>query len=482
MGSNNSVGKPVLLLFRHDLRLADNRALAAARETGRPIAAAFIHDEESKGVRAPGGARRWWLHHSLEALSDGLSQLGGRLILRRGAMAKEVARLVRDTGADTVFWNRRYDPPAVAADKTLRQNLKDEGIAAESFEGQLLHEPWQVSTTSGGHYKVYTPFRRALMSAPEPREPLGAPRKMEAWGGKAASERLSDWKLLPTKPDWAGGLRETWTPGEAGARKALSDFIADMLEGYGEGRDFPSRGTTSRLSPHLCHGEITPYQLWHALVGIDAPRADVEKFRSELIWREFCWHLLFHNADLATVNFNHSFDAFRWRRDAKALAAWQKGETGYPLVDAGMRELWRTGFMHNRVRMVVASFLAKHLLIDWRKGEEWFWDTLVDADPANNPANWQWVAGSGADAAPYFRIMNPLLQSEKFDNGGDYVRAYVPELGRLDGKALHKPWQEKPQRLAEAGVKIGETYPAPIVDHGKARERALAAYRSSKDN
>ena len=474
--------KPVIVLFRHDLRLADNRALSAAAASGRPVLPVFIPDEESEGTRPLGGARRWWLHKSLERLAEKLAELGAPLTLRKGKMVEVVKALVDESGADTLLWNRRYDPAGMAADKALKQWARESDLAAESFDGHLLHEPSLLTTGNGGPYKVYTPFWRALASSDELRPPLGAPRALKGCDGPIEGMKLSALELLPSQPDWAGGLCTEWTPGEEGAQARLRSFFADALAGYGENRDLPGTVTTSRLSPHLAHGEITPYQIWDALKqeASSAPGGDIEKFRKEIAWREFCHHLLFHNPDLATKNYNSDFDAFPWRPDKALLAAWQRGRTGYPIVDAGMRELWQTGWMHNRVRMVVASFLTKHLLQDWRQGEAWFWDTLVDADPASNPANWQWVAGSGADAAPYFRIFNPVLQGEKFDPDGAYVRRFVPELAKLPDRFIHKPWQAPETALSRAGVKLGETYPVPAVDHGRARERALAAHKEMK--
>jgi deoxyribodipyrimidine photo-lyase len=468
--------RPALVLFRHDLRIADNRAVVAAAQSGKPIVAAFVLDEESKDMRPIGGARRWWLHHSLERLSRDLKGIGLRLVLRRGAMAKVARQLAKETRADLVTWNRRYDPPAIEADKTMKAALGEDGVACESFEGHLLHEPWQIRTGAGSPYRVYSPFWRAFVDAVDPRAPLDAPKKVRAHGDLPESEKLDDWHLLPTKPDWAGGLRETWTPGEAGAQERLGQFLDEGLRGYADGRDVPGRENTSRLSPHLCHGEITPFQIWHALGRRDG--RDAEKFRKELGWREFSWHVLFHNPALHEKNFNDDFDAFPWERDDRRLKLWQQGLTGHPIVDAGMRELWHTGWMHNRVRMIAASFLAKDLLIDWRQGEKWFWDTLVDADPANNPASWQWVAGSGADAAPYFRVFNPVLQGRKFDPQGSYVSRHVPELADLPARYLHSPWEAPEEALRKARVKLGTDYPVPAIDHGQARDRALEAYRS----
>lgn len=471
-----------IVLFRHDLRIADNRALSAAASGFDEILPVFIIDEESPGTRPLGGARRWWLHHSLEALSKSLDELGAPLVLRKGRMDEIVPALAAETGAAAIFWNRRYDPPGRQADHRMEAALREAGLDAESFEGHLLHEPADLKTGSGGHYRVYSPFWRALSAMGDPRAPVDAPPKLNAPSRMPRSERLAAWKLLPTTPDWAGGLREAWAPGEAGAQERLEDFLDSGIKGYADDRDRPDMSSTSRLSPHLTHGEITPYRIWHAVREKNGiPARDAEKFLREIAWREFSWHLLFHNAELASRNFNPGFDAFSWRGDADDLKRWQEGRTGYPIVDAGMRQLWRTGWMHNRVRMVAASFLIKHLMTDWRKGEEWFWDTLVDADPASNAASWQWVAGSGADAAPYFRIFNPILQGEKFDPEGDYVRAFVEEVKDLPDRFVHKPWEAGADALDKAGLALGATYPRPIVDHGQARQRALAAYERVKE-
>lgn len=471
-----------LVLFRHDLRIADNRALAAAAARGAPVVPVFVLDEVSPGTRRLGGARRWWVHHSLTSLAQDLARLGSRLILRRGRMGAVVDALIAETGADAVFWNRRYDPAGRAVDTELKAALRGHGLAVQSFEGQLAHEPSRTKTRGGGSFRVFTPFWRAFSAEAEPRDPVDAPGSLHPPGSPVASEVLADWALLPTNPNWARGLAARWTPGEAGAQEALEGFVSRGLAGYAADRDVPAGQTTSRLSPHLAHGEITPYQIFAALNRgrIAGAAADREKFRQELGWREFSWHLLFHNPGLGSENFNKAFDAFDWASDGPQLAAWRRGLTGYPIVDAGMRELWRTGWMHNRVRMVAASFLTKHLLADWRQGEAWFWDTLVDADLASNAASWQWVAGSGADAAPYFRIFNPVLQGEKFDPDGDYVRHYVPELAKMPARYIHRPWEAPADVLFRAAVKLGETYPVPVVDHEQARRRALAAFEAAR--
>lgn len=468
------------MLFRHDLRLADNRALHAAAQTGKPIVAAFVLDDGAPDARRLGGARRWWLHKSLRALEERLSKHRISLRFRRGEMARVTRELVRESGGDLVVWNRRYDPPGMAADRAMKSMLTEDGIQNDSFDGHLLHEPWRLTTAAGGPYKVYSPFWKALAAGPEPRDPLPAPTTLNAYAGAVASDELDAWKLLPTTPDWAGGLARTWTPGEAGASLRLNAFLAGALDGYADGRDVPGRETTSRLSPHLAHGEISPFQIWAATRALGHSTEDSLKFLKELAWREFSWHLLLHFPDLRSRNFNPAFDSFEWRTDEASLERWRRGRTGYPLVDAGMRQLWQTGWMHNRVRMVVASFLAKHLLIDWRQGEDWFWDTLVDADPANNPASWQWVAGSGADAAPYFRIFNPVLQGEKFDTAATYVRRWLPELAALPDRVIHRPWEATGVELSAAGVKLGETYPVAAVEHAFARDRALDAYKHAR--
>lgn len=391
--------------------------------------------------------------------------------------------VIAETGAAGVTWNRRYEPWAVARDRGIKAALKDRGIDVRSFPGNLAFEPWTVATKDGGPYRVFSPFLKACLAADPPSAPEPAPQRIRQPGAWPASDDLADWDLTPSKPDWAGGLRESWTPGEAGARDRFAAFLDDALTDYAKGRNYPSREATSRLSPHLHFGEISVRQIWRALDHAEAEGArSVGKFRAEVVWREFSHHLLWHWPDLPERNWRSAFDGFPWADDAEALEAWQRGRTGYPLVDAGMRELWATGYMHNRVRMVAASFLIKDLLIHWREGERWFWDTLVDADLANNAAGWQWVAGSGADAAPYFRIFNPVKQSEDYDPGGDYVRRWVPEIAALPDRHLHAPWQAPAEVLEAAGVQLGETYPRPVVDRGEARRRALAAFERIKGN
>lgn len=469
---------PVLVWLRNDLRLADNPALAQAVQTGRPVIPVYILDQ-TPGVRPMGGASLWWLDKSLAALAADIQARGGRLILRRGPAAAVLDALVAETGAAGVVWNRLYDQAAIDRDAAIEATLRDRGLTVQSFNAGLLNEPRTVKSGSGGFYKVFTPYWRAA------REQVGevridlAPAALPAPADWPASDRLADWGLHPSAPDWSGGF-SLWTPGEAGAAARLNRLLETGIHHYADQRDIPGVEVTSRLSPHLHFGEIGPRQIWaatrNAAAASDIPAVQVDKFLSEIGWREFNHAILFHRPDIVTANFRPEFDAFGWARDDAAFDAWAQGRTGYPIVDAGMRELWATGFMHNRVRMIVASFLVKHLLIDWREGEAWFWDTLVDADLANNVGNWQWTAGSGADAAPYFRIFNPITQGEKFDPKGVYVRRWVPELKNLPDAFIHRPWTA-PLHL---GAVAARTYARPIVDHARARERALAAYHNLK--
>lgn len=469
---------PAIVWFRDDLRLSDQPALLAAVKTKRPLICLFVHDEGRSCGRALGGAQRWWLHNSLAALSDSLRSAGGRLdILTAGH--DELPAIAAKLDAAEVFWTRRYNANQIAVDRRVKAGLARAGIRTESFNGQLLREPWELATKAGGPFRVYTPFWKASLAKGGFAEPAPAPKRLAAadWPSPAPERaRLEDLKLLPGKPDWTGGLRAAWTPGEKGAEERLTAFLASAVAQYADERDRPDKSATSMLSPHLRFGEISVRRVLFAARHREARNPaisrSVAKFLSELGWREFCHHLAFHFPDLATRNFQPRFDAFPWLSNKAHFESWRRGRTGYPIVDAGMRELWRTGFMHNRVRMIVASFLVKHLLIDWRAGEEWFWDTLCDADLANNAAGWQWVAGSGADAAPYFRVFNPVLQGEKFDPQGAYVRRFVPELEALPDVYVHRPWAA-PAGLAPSG------YPAPTVDHKFARERALRAFSST---
>jgi deoxyribodipyrimidine photo-lyase len=478
-------GAPCIVWFRDDLRLSDHPALHEAAGAGSPVICLYILDETLPFPARPlGAAARWWLARSLRSLEQSLDAIGARLVLRRGPAAQIIADLAQETGAETVFWNEiAYEPYETQANQVALR-LEAIGVGSQRFPGDLLVAPARIRNKEGRGLRVFTPFWKRVQALGAPRQPLPAPKALKP-GPWTRGDKLEDWHLEPTRPDWAGGLRETWTPGEKSAQARLGTFLKMGLAGYSGNRDRPDRAGTSGLSPHLRFGEISPRQIWYAarFAADERPAVsgDVEKFLSELGWREFCRHLLFDVPDLAVRNLQTRFDAFPWQHNDKALTAWQRGRTGYPIVDAGMRELWQTGVMHNRVRMIVASFLVKHLLIDWREGEKWFWDTLVDADPGSNPANWQWVAGSGADAAPYFRVFNPILQGAKFDPGGAYVRRWIPELARLSDAHIHQPWSAAPLDLAAAGVELGKDYPHPIIDQKIGRERALAAYAGVRD-
>lgn len=484
MSSGGSNDNPIVVWLRSDLRLADNPAITHAVQSGRPLVVLYNLDDGSSGLRSLGSASRWWLENSLRGLDQDLKTIGGSLVLRRGPSARVLDEVVTATSAGAVCWNRRYDAAGIAIDAALKQSLRARGLSVSSFQANLLFEPWTVRSRAGEPFRVYSPFWRAAIATGAPRAPLAAPTRLTAPAVPVASDKLEDWSLSPTSPNWAAAFFQSWTPGEAGGRAKIETFLADGIGHYAEHRDRPGHQSTSRLSPHLAFGEISPFQIWHAtrMVADQEPNhhRHAEKFLSEIGWREFSYHLLHHWPDLATNNFQSRFDSFPWSEDDAAVAAWRRGKTGIPLVDAGMRELWSTGWMHNRVRMIVGSFLVKHLLQDWRIGERWFWDTLLDADPANNAASWQWVAGSGADAAPYFRVFNPVLQGEKFDTDGGYVRRFVPELARLPAAYIHRPWEAPSNILVAAGVTLGQDYPYPIVDLAHGRDRALAAFESLK--
>jgi len=465
---------PIIVWFRQDLRLADNPALIHAAQSGQPVVCLYILDDKTPGHWRMGGASRWWLHKSLAALSEALQDKGCKLVLRCGKAADVLNDVIKETGATSVVWNRCYEPYAVKRDTAIKKHLSDKDIDVQSFNASLLFEPWEIKTQGGTPFRVFTPFWRACLAAPSPAKPQHAPRKIEGYAKRIASDTLSDWGLLPQKPNWADGFEDEWTPGEDGAQTRFNAFVKSKAD-YARGRDAPSDDATSRLSPHLHFGEISPRQIWHGIHSGASHKAD--KFLSEIGWREFSHHLLFHNPSMPDEPLDERFTQFPWRDASADFRAWAKGQTGIPIVDAGMRQLWQTGYMHNRVRMIAASFLIKHLRIDWRRGEDWFWNTLVDADLASNAQNWQWVAGCGADAAPFFRIFNPVLQGVKFDTDGEYVRRFVPELGKLDAKFIHKPWEADAATLKSAGIELGRNYPRPLVDLKKGRDAALAAFR-----
>ncbi len=475
------MNSPILYWFRRDLRLSDLPGLCAAAAHG-PVIPCYIHDTPDGDYASPGGASAWWLHHNLSALEAALEQQGSRLIIRSGPVRKILPALVEETGATAVHCSRSYDPGAAELEAQLHDTLAQLGVAFKRFPGSLLFEPEAVSTQAGTPFRVFTPFWRQCRQQWEPAQPLAAPAELphpDAWPEGMPLDAL---QLLPTPVNWAQGWENLWQPGEAGAQKALDTFMHNALADYPEHRDIPGVDGTSRLSPHLHFGALSPRQLAHVVLQHShlqpEQQASADKFLAELGWREFSHHLLFHFSGLPHESFNERFEGFPWQGSPAALKSWQQGQTGYPLVDAGMRELWHTGYMHNRVRMVVGSFLCKHLLLPWQAGQRWFWDTLVDADLANNACSWQWVAGCGADAAPYFRVFNPTLQGRKFDPEGDYIRRWVPELAALPSKHIHEPHAAPENVLAKASVKLGQNYPYPIVEHRAAREAALTAYQS----
>ena len=463
--------------FRQDLRVTDNPALAAAAEAGR-VLPIYILDDVNAGSWAMGAAGRVWLHHSLETLDRALD---GKLVLFRGDARKIIDHLTGSLPVKSVFWNRCYEPWRIKRDARIKADLLDRGIDTRSFSASLLWEPWSVSKNDGTPYRVFTPFyQNGCLSLPAPRQPLAPPKQFD-WYTAAIDNSLSvdALELLPAE-SWHEPLCRHWQIGEAAAAQKFETFCNTTLADYKRGRDFPALDATSRLSPHLHFGEISPHQLWHRidLAGLHDRSDAPAHFKREIAWREFSYHLLYHFPELPEQNFNRKFDDFQWLEEPTGLQAWREGRTGIPIVDAGMRELWQTGYMHNRVRMIVASFLIKNMLVHWRQGEAWFWDCLVDADLANNAASWQWCAGSGADAAPYFRIFNPVLQSEKFDPDGEYLLRYCPELSGLPAKYRHKPWEASEELLQAAGLKLGEDYPLPMLDLKVTRERALQRFRA----
>lgn len=464
-----------IVWFRRDLRLADNPALTKAVETGS-VLPVYIFDENDSDQPPRGSASSVWLHHSLENLNR---SLGGKLLFFRGDPRQVLPALASAVGATHVFWNRCYTPHRVTIDERIKSQLQTNGVEVKSFNGSLLWEPWQVTKPDGSPYKVFTPFyRKGCLNAETPRETLPAPASINFAEVATQSAALEALDLVPRKP-WANEVIKGWKVGEEGARAAWGTFVDHGLDGYKTGRNFPNKPNVSRLSPHLAFGEVSPHQIWAAL-AYQKDSEDVAHFRSELAWREFSYYLLFHFDGFAVENFNAKFDRFSWAFDSAGFEKWRHGETGIPIVDAGMRELWQTGYMHNRVRMIVASFLTKNLLLDWRLGAEWFEFCLFDADRANNRASWQWVAGCGADAAPYFRIFNPVTQSEKFDAAGDYVRRFVPEIAALPDNFLAKPFEAPHEILRQAGIELGRDYPLPIVDLKQSRSRALDAFAALK--
>ena len=466
-----------LLWFRRDLRLADNSALHHALEQAQQVIPVFIHAPDEEAPWVSGAASNWWLHHSLQALSDDLAARGSRLIIRSGTSQHSLQQLLKETGATLMCWNRLYEPAVIARDTHIKAALKEQGITCSSHNAALLFEPWQVNNQQNKPFRVFTPFwRHCQTRLSEQPLPLPKPKKLPDVDANMASQSLTALQLLP-RIKWDTGMREHWQPGEAGAHATLKRFIDNAVHDYATDRDRPDKPGTSCMSPYLHFGEISPRQI---VVALNAEQAPAESYIRELGWREFAHHLLYHFPHTSDQPLDPRFANFPWDKNAAALKAWQRGQTGVPIIDAGMRELWHTGWMHNRVRMVVASFLTKNLRIHWLEGARWFWDTLVDADLPNNTQGWQWTAGCGADAAPYFRIFNPVLQAERFDPDFAYIRRWVPELAQLNDKWLANPWEAPDAELKKAGVALGKHYPTPIVALSQSREQALSAYAQIK--
>lgn len=476
-------GRVGIVLFRKDLRLEDNPALDQVCDVCDVVIPLFVWSPDELAPWAPGAASRYWLHQSLKSLGASLERVGSRLILAQGDSVATVLDLAKTTGATFVAWNRRYEPAAIMADTRLKSELTENGIEAVSFNGSLLVEPWDITTKSGTPFKVFTPFWKACLNQVDVGDSLVAPDSIPAPQTWPASLGLDALGLEPLS-DWAGGIREHWEFGEAAAHACLGRFLDEGVCDYSDARDQLGEYGTSNLSPYLAWGEISPRQIVNATHARMAQDGQIEStgaaFLRQLYWREFAYHLLYHEPQTTTEPLRPEFAAFPWVNDDEVLKTWRRGQTGYPIVDAAMQELWVTGIMHNRTRMVVASFLVKHLLIPWQEGAAWFWDTLVDADLANNTLGWQWTAGCGADAAPYFRVFNPILQGERFDGDGAYVRRWLPALAKMPDKYIHRPWEAPQEVLAKAGVLLGDTYPERIVDHSEARDAALAAYEAIK--
>jgi deoxyribodipyrimidine photo-lyase len=469
-----------IVWFRQDLRIADNPALAAAAKCGLPVIALFIHAPNEEAPWAPGAASNWWLYHALSELDEELEKQGLRLTVRQGPSLDALLSLVEDYTVRQVFWNRRYEPAVIERDTGIKKQLRDRGVEVRTFNSALLYEPHEISNQAGKPFRVFTPFWKHLYGQPR-RPPVAVDsRSLQAPEIKPDGVALEDLGLMP-EISWDTGFYEYWKPGLEDARAALGEFANERVHRYRKKRDIPGVTGTSRLSPYLHFGQLGPRQVWDAVKTAGAEDSDGGfTFLSEIAWREFAYHLLYHFPDTPGQALNGKFRDFPWEPDDAYLKAWQQGMTGYPVVDAGMRQLWHTGWMHNRVRMITASFLVKHLLQPWQEGARWFWDTLVDADLASNTMGWQWTAGCGADAAPYFRVFNPILQGEKFDADGQYVRAWVPELAPLPDRYIHQPWAAPADALGKAGVRLGDDYPRPIIDHKAGRERALAALSSNK--
>ncbi len=483
MSQAKETANPIIHWFRNDLRLLDNPALAEAAKSARPVVPVYILEDADSDPWAPGGASRWWLHHSLLALNRSLETRGNSLILRRGQPKEVLQNLVTETDATAVHVTRLTEPHAIKVDSEVKTTLNSFGIKLKVFDGNLLFPLGSVMTRKGNPFKIFTPFYKTCMQRFPLQKPLPVPAQLPSLRKHVKSDSLDEWKLLPRKPDWSVGWLNMWTPGEQGALSRLDSFLERSAAAYRTRRDRPDIFGTSRLSPHLHLGEISPRTCWHRSLASVKPESqdDLKSFFRQIIWREFSHHLLYHWPNFPEEPFRPEFRRFSWARDDEALRRWQLGLTGYPIVDAGMRELWTTGWMHNRVRMIAASFLVKDLLVPWQDGAAWFWDTLVDADLANNSVSWQWVAGCGVDAAPFFRIFNPVLQGRKFDPEGTYVRRWVPELTNLPDKYIHQPWATPKDILKDSGISLGSIYPFPIVDHIEARNHALKMFKHMRN-
>ncbi|AYF07211.1 MULTISPECIES: cryptochrome/photolyase family protein [Bacillus] len=470
----------IIVMFQKDFRLYDNPALFEAAQSGE-VVPVYVHDE----TFSMGSASKWWLHHAIIDVKKQLEALGSTLIIRKGNTQEEILSLIEQLGITAVYWNICYDPERLQSNQKMKMMLEDKGIICKGFNSHLLLEPWIIKKKDNTEYKVFTPFYNAFQKQVIPK-PISKVQRIKGGNSLPASLSVSKLHLLPTIP-WTSHIESMWEPTEEGAYKTCKKFFSSKLASYSEGRDFPNENAHSMLAPYLSFGQISVRWMYHYLINKSTERQcslfekQVNSFIRQFIWREFSYYLLYHYPFTVYKPLNKSFEHFPWNNEEELLTVWQKGDTGYPFIDAGMRELWQTGFMHNRARMAVASFLVKHLLIPWQEGAKWFMDTLLDADIANNTMGWQWVAGSGADASPYFRIFNPITQGEKFDKDGEYIRKWVPELRDMPNKYIHKPWEAPEHILQEANIQLGHTYPLPIVDHKAARERALCAYKSMKE-
>lgn len=470
----------IIMMFQKDFRLYDNPALFEAAQSGE-VVPVYVQDE----TFSIGSASKWWLHHVIIDVQKQLEALGSTLIIRKGNTQEEILSLIEQLNITAVYWNSCYDPDRLKSNQKMKIVLEDKGIICKGFNSHLLLEPWIIKKKDNTEYKVFTPFYNAFQKQVIPK-PISKVQRIKGGSSLPASLSVSELHLLPTIP-WTSHIESIWDPTEEGAYKTCKKFFFSKLASYSEGRDFPNENAHSMLAPYLSFGQISVRWMYHYLINKSTERQcslfekQVNSFIRQLIWREFSYYLLYHYPFTVYKPLNKNFEHFPWNKEEELLTVWQKGETGYPFIDAGMRELWQTGFMHNRARMAVASFLVKHLLIPWQEGAKWFMDTLLDADIANNTMGWQWVAGSGADASPYFRIFNPITQGEKFDKDGEYIRKWVPELRDMPNKYIHKPWEAPEHILQKANIKLGDTYPLPVVDHKAARERALCAYKSMKE-